>query len=235
MTTPSDAQPDRAQSSSTGWPSDEPLPRPPVSEALTDPGPKAAAEPTPAAVQPAPAEPIREPVAAAVESDEAPTTRSRVLTLPVLALLLMTVLMAVATGWIWLQVHRHDQAEAARRAGLDASREAARVLFSYDYRTLDKDFAAGRALTTGAFAKQYADTTTKVVTDVAKQKKAVVKADVVNAGVVRASADQVVTIVFVNQVTTSTLLPAPKVDLSRVRMTLKHVGDRWLVSKVDAL
>jgi Mce-associated membrane protein len=132
-------------------------------------------------------------------------------------------------------VHQHAAADDARRAGLEASRDAARVLFSYDYRTLDKDFKAGQALTTGTFRTEYAQTTAKVVTPVAEKNKAVVKAEVVTAGVVRASAETVVTIVYVNQVTTSSLAAAPKVDLSRVRMTMSKVGDRWRVSRVEAL
>jgi Mce-associated membrane protein len=153
----------------------------------------------------------------------------------VVALVLTAVLMAVANAFVWYRVHDHSATESARRAGLEQSREAARILFSYDYRQLDKDFAAGKSLTTGAFGKQYAETTAKVVTPVAKEKKAVVKAEVVTAGVVRASPKTVVTIVYVNQVTTSSLAAAPKVDLSRVRMTLTKVGGHWLVSKVDAL
>jgi Mce-associated membrane protein len=70
---------------------------------------------------------------------------------------------------------------------------------------------------------------------VAKEKKAVVKAEVVTAGVVTATPGKVVTIVYVNQVTTSSLAAAPKVDLSRVRMTMAKVGGHWLVAKVDAL
>jgi Mce-associated membrane protein len=143
--------------------------------------------------------------------------------------------MAAATAYVWLQVRDHSRAETARRAGLEASRDAARLLFSYDYRTLDKDFSTGRALTTGAFRKEYEKTTSKVVSDVAKQYKAVVKANVVSAGVVRATPDTVVTVVYVNQVTTSTRVTGEKLDLSRVRMTLRHVGDRWLVDRVDAL
>ena len=69
----------------------------------------------------------------------------------------------------------------------------------------------------------------------AKRYKAVVKANVINAGVVRASPDEVVTVVYVNQVTTSTQVTGEKVDLSRVRMTLVRSGDRWLVTRVDAL
>jgi Mce-associated membrane protein len=153
----------------------------------------------------------------------------------VLALILTTVLMAVANGFVWYLVRDHAATEKARQAGLEASRDDARVLFSYDYRALAKDFSAGKAVTTGTFRKQYSDTTSKVVTSVATQKKAVVKADVVTAGVVRASTSTVVTIVYVNQVTTSSLQQGPKVDLSRVRMTMKHVGGKWLVSNVEAL
>jgi Mce-associated membrane protein len=170
------------------------------------------------------------------EASVAPAVaRSALRSLPVLALLLTTILMAVAAGFVWYQVHQHNLTESARTAGLEASRDAARTLLSYDYRTLDKDFAAGKAVTTGAFQKQYADTTAKVVAPVAKDKKAVVKAEVVTAGVVRASANRVVTIVYVNQVTTTSLAAGPKVDLSRVRMTLVRVDGHWRVSKVDAL
>ena len=197
--------------------------------------------------EPLPAEPVDGPAgvsgaapaagAAAVAADKPSRKRrtGRRLTLPVVALLVMTALMAAATTYLWLQVREHDRTETARRSGLEASRDAARLLFSYDYRTLDKDFATGRALTTGEFRSQYDKTTTKVVADVAKQYKAVVKANVVGAGVVRATPDTVVTVVYVNQVTTSTRVTGEKVDLSRVRMTLHRSGGKWLVTSVNAL
>lgn len=161
--------------------------------------------------------------------------RRRRLGLPAVALVLMTALMAAATSYLWLLVREKDQTESARRAGLEVTRDAARLLFSYDYRTLDKDFSVGRQLTTGEFRKDYDKTTTKVVTDVAKQYKAVVKATVVNAGVVRAAPNEVVTVVYVNQVTTSTRVTGEKLDLSRVRMTLVRIDGSWRVSQVDAL
>lgn len=164
-----------------------------------------------------------------------PSRRWGLLRLPVIALVLVTLAVGVATAFVWLDVREKQQTEAARRTGLEASRDAARELFSYDYRTLDQDFSAGRALTTGDFRTDYDKTTTKVVADVAKRYKAVVKANVINAGVVRASPDEVVTIVYVNQVTTSTQVTGEKVDLSRVRMTVVRSGGRWLVTKVDAL
>jgi Mce-associated membrane protein len=149
----------------------------------------------------------------------------------------LTVLLmaAVANGFVWYRVHENSATDNARRAGLETSRDAARVLFSYDYRTLSKDFSAGQAFTTGKFRSEYSTTTSKVVAPLAVKQKVVVKAEVVTAGVVRATPTTVVTIVYVNQVTTSSLAAAPKIDLSRVRMTLEHIGGRWLVSNVDAL
>ena len=155
-----------------------------------------------------------------------------------LPLLVLVVVTAVATAFaasLWLDVRAKTQAEDARRSGLAASKDAAGLLFSYDYRTLDKDFATGRKLTTGSFRTDYDKTTTKVVADVAKRYKAVVKANVIMAGVVSASPTTVVTVVYVNQVTTSTQVTGEKVDLSRVRMTLVRSDDVWLVTKVDAL
>ena len=123
--------------------------------------------------------------------------------------------------------------EHARHDGLQAARNAARIVFSYDYRHLDKDFAAGKALTTGAFADQYGTTTPKLV-EVAKTYKAVVAADVSDAAVISAASSKVVVLVFVNQQSTSTLAAAPKITQSRVTMTMVHRGGRWLVSDVHA-
>ena len=161
-------------------------------------------------------------------------TRRRI-SIPVLVLTLLTLVAGAVTAKVWLDVRSQSQAEDARRSGLEASRDAARLLFSYDYRTLDKDFATGRRLTTGSFRIDYDKTTTRVVADVAQRYKAVVKANVINAGVVSATPSRVVTVVYVNQVTSSTQVKGQKVDLSRVRMTLVRVDGVWLVTKVDAL
>lgn len=239
MTTPDDPT---TRISQTGWPSElpaepaQPVEQPAAAPEATESVAEPVAESAPAVSEaPLDTAPLAELPDAQLAEASGVGPRSALRSTPILALVLTTLLMAVAAGFVWFKVHQHDATESARRAALEASRDASRVLFSYDYRELSKDFAAGKAVTTGAFRNQYADTTAKVVTPVATQKKAVVKAEVVSAGVVRASQSTVVTVVFVNQVTTSSLQAGPKVDLSRVRMTLQHVGGRWLVSKVEAL
>jgi Mce-associated membrane protein len=142
----------------------------------------------------------------------------------------------VATAGLLAQRSRHlGAADTARDRALAAARAEAAAFLSYDYRHLDRDFAAAKAGLTGRFAGEYAATSDQVVRPAATQYQAVVKADVVALSVVDASPDQVVVLAFVDQTTTSTRLAGPRVDANRVRMTLVPVHGRWKVSAVDAL
>jgi Mce-associated membrane protein len=145
------------------------------------------------------------------------------------------VLAAGGTGYLGWQLREASRADTARTEALEAARDAARLLFSYDHEQLETDFAAGLEVTTGEFREEYQRTTRDVVTPVATEYDAVVQAEVVEAGVSSASGDEVVVVVYVNQSTTSTRVEGPKIDQSRVRMTLVTVDGQWRVRKVDAL
>lgn len=148
---------------------------------------------------------------------------------------LVVVVLAVTAGLLAVRARAEERLERARTAALAAAESHAVVLLSYDHRTLDRDFARARTVLTGPFAEDYATTTEEVVRPSAEQVKAVVTAEVAASSVVRASADRVVVLLFVDQTTTSTRLDGPKIDLNRVRMTLQRVGQEWRVSAVDAL
>jgi len=150
----------------------------------------------------------------------------------------LAVLLVLAVAGMGTLVLLDRRAEAAQRAGDQAVRAAAPAatrILSYDYRHLDADFAAGRALTTGAFAGQYARTTRDAVTSLAARTKATVVAQVASTAVQRASADEVVVLLFVNQTTTSNRLERPQVDQNRVEMTMVKKDGHWLVSQVRGL
>ncbi|MEU6218286.1 hypothetical protein ABZ845_12325 [Streptomyces sp. NPDC047022] len=159
----------------------------------------------------------------------------------VLGLVLVAALvMAAVLGW---QYRQGRQAEQARGEALAAARKAAPVVLSYDYRHLDRDFARARALLTGHFRDQYGRTTKTVVAPTATTYHGVVKATVATpsdggtpaASVVSATPDKAVVLLFVDQVTQSTQVPEPRLDLNRVRLTLTRTSDGWKVSGVDAL
>jgi Mce-associated membrane protein len=153
-----------------------------------------------------------------------------------LAGLLAIALTALAAfGLVAYRVRAADQVETARDQASAAAQHDAVAILSYDYRHLDRDFAAARKALTGSFAGDYRATTTKLVRPGATQYHVVVKAEVAAESVVSATADKVVVLLFVNQTTTSTRLDGPRVDLNRVRLTLVKVDGSWLVNNVVAL
>jgi Mce-associated membrane protein len=169
------------------------------------------------------------------EGAAAPASRSGTVLVAPLAVLVVLLVAVTAVLGVWSsRTSGGGAVEDARRDALSAARAASRVLFSYDYRHLDKDFAAGKAVTTGTFASDYEKTTSKIVNDVAPRYKAVVVADVSDAAVVSATAARVQVLVFVNQRSTSSLAAGQKITQSRLTMTLERKHGTWLVSKVSA-
>lgn len=165
-----------------------------------------------------------------------PSRSSALLSLLALAgtVALLLALLVVVGVLAW-QVREHSRVDAARTEGLEAAREAARLLFSYDHRTLERDIAAGLAVTTGGYREEYERTTRESVRPVAEQLDAVVEAVPLEAGVVQAAPGRLVALVYLDQTTTSTRVPEPTVDASRVRMVLREADDRWLVEQVRVL
>jgi Mce-associated membrane protein len=157
---------------------------------------------------------------------------------PMVAILsVLVAALLLAGGWLGYLVadnRGQEPVEASRAEALKAGRDAARLVFSYDYRRLDKDFAAASAVTFGKFKTDYESTTKKLVGDVAPRYKAVLLAEVSEAGVITASSNQVQLLVFLDVQSTSTLAATPKVTPRRLKMTMQRVDDRWLVSAVDA-
>jgi Mce-associated membrane protein len=153
----------------------------------------------------------------------------------VAALSLIVVVLAGGVFALASDVRAESQTDNARAAGLTAARSHVEKILSYDYRTLDHDFAVAKRGTTGKFRKEYSETIDEVVADNAKRYHVVVRAEVVAASVVDASPARVVTLLFVNQATQSTRVQGAKIDKNRVVLTVRNFDGRWLVSSLEAL
>ncbi|MFI7670434.1 hypothetical protein [Nocardia sp. NPDC049526] len=150
--------------------------------------------------------------------------------------LLTAALVALTVAAVLLvRDNRHDAATAAaRRDAPTAARDTVAAMLSYTSATVDKDLAAVAGLT-GAFQDDYRNLVNKTIVPVAKEKGVSTRARVVSAGVLSASSDRVTVLMFIDQVTISTAVPAPTTSSSRVTVTVEKHDDHWLVSGMAPL
>lgn len=114
---------------------------------------------------------------------------------------------------------------------LDA-RSGVQAVDSYDYRTFDRDRAAGHALTTGVFQSGYDQSMSGSVQQHARQNHTVQSCTVQRAGIVSmdAGAQQAVVLVLaVLSVTDSTHPDAQRSPVS-LNVTMQRVGTSWLIA-----
>lgn len=135
--------------------------------------------------------------------------------------------LVVATAWMWFAGDAGGDDSAARDAQVAAERAVVPVL-SYDYQSLEADQKAAQAMMTGNYRKQY-DKLFTVLQENAPQTQTKVTATVVASGIVRASADRVRVLVFVDRPTTNKLSAEPTVYKDQVTLSMQLVDGEWLV------
>jgi Mce-associated membrane protein len=196
-----------------------------------------ATETTPQDVTPATPEAVETPPETASEAPattESDGKRGLGTILSVALAIAVALVLAVAVV-LGIKAWQGKQAEDARDQASAAGRKAAETALSYDYRDLNKSFAAARATMTPEFAGKF-DETAKVAGELATKSKATVVADVREVGVRDGDANRVTLIIFVNQTTTSTITKgSPRVDLNRTRFTMVRIDGRWLVQEIAGL
>ncbi|BBX01499.1 hypothetical protein [Mycolicibacterium moriokaense] len=140
----------------------------------------------------------------------------------------------LATGLYFLQ-YKPDQETnaAAANVALEAAKNGTVALLSYSPDTLDQDFANAKSNLTGDFLSYYTQFTEQIVTPAAKEKQVKTVAVVVRAGVIEIHRDSAVVLVFINQTTTSKENPDGAFAASSVKVGLKKVDGRWLISAFD--
>ena len=138
-------------------------------------------------------------------------------------------------GWLYFFQYRPDQQTntAAANIALEAAKSGTVALLSYSPDSLDKDFAAAKSNLTGDFLSYYTQFTEQIVTPAAKEKSVKTTASVVRAAVSEIHPDAATVLVFINQTTTSKENPDGAFAASSVKVSLKKIDDRWLISAFD--
>jgi len=170
-------------------------------------------------------------------TEEAQASRmSAVLTL---VLALLTILALVAAGYFGLKVRTDARVAEARDQAPATAERAAKAILEYDYRRLPADRKRASVYLTPEFRKKYLANFTLLekqkdgTPGAAVQTKTVVTASVLGSGVMNAEADIVRVLVYVNQDSRKPGVD-PQVFQNRVAMTMKKVGNRWLVDDLKS-
>ncbi len=140
----------------------------------------------------------------------------------------------VAAG-LYFGQYRQDRETnaAAANVALDAAKNGTVALLSYSPESLDKDFANAKSNLTGDFLSYYTQFTEQIVTPAAKEKQVKTSASVVRAAVTEIHPDSAIVLLFINQVTTSKENPDGAFAASSVKVSLKKIDGRWLISAFD--
>lgn len=150
---------------------------------------------------------------------------------PGLALAAALIVLGVVAG---LSLAAPTAQATQTRAATSAARTGIEQMLSYNYKTIDAQAAQIEALLTGSFKQEFAQAMDQDIKPLAVKNKTVVQARVSDVGVMEEAEGRVKVLAFVNQATVGADQKQPALDQNRVIATLTRVGDRWLISEVQA-
>ncbi len=169
--------------------------------------------------------------------------RSRPVWLIVLVGLLVIALLGAVAFAGWAVMRRVEPVPTVVTAGapryatdaLAAAESGAVLVFSYDYRSFDNDVKRGLRVCTGGFAEEYRTSVEKLRATV-KNERAIVRAKVSDAGVVKVGPRRVEVLLFINQYRRNASIDGEKVDENRLVLVMAP-GPKgtWLIAEVSAL
>ncbi|GAB3006448.1 Mce protein [Mycobacterium bourgelatii] len=148
------------------------------------------------------------------------------------ALVLLIVALAAATGYFMWQYHHARNIQAAGEAALKVATSYAVTLTSVDSNNLDANFNAVLDGATGEFRDLYSQSSSKL-RQLLIDHKATGRGVVVDAAIKSATETQVVVLLFVDQTVTNSDVPDPRVDRSRIVMTMQKIDGHWKAGKVE--
>jgi Mce-associated membrane protein len=163
--------------------------------------------------------------------DSQAATRVRLATIGAAVLALAGVVVLV----LFARSSSHDHAiTKARAEALAAARPEVALALTYDYRTLDADFATAEKGMSRVFRAKYAQTAATDVTPLAKQTQAVTTGTVAAAGVISATTSTVRVLVFADQTNTNKLIaPRSRLDSSAIEVTMVKQSGRWVIDDLE--
>lgn len=147
--------------------------------------------------------------------------------------LLLAIALASCGFLGWKQWQTHQLALAGQQAQ-QAAVTYAQALTSIDSNNVDQNFRQVLDGATGEFKDMYTQSSVQL-RQLLIENKATAHGAVVDSAIQSESTHTVVVLLFIDQTVTNTQLPDPRMDRSRIKMTMQKVDGRWLASKVQLL
>lgn len=145
-------------------------------------------------------------------------------------------LLATLSIALLIKDHTHDQIEDARADASEAAERSVPKILTYKSSTVATDLTRAERLLTGTFKSDFAHLANDTIIPTARKRQVSTSASVREVGVIHAESPRRVTLLmFVNQTTTSRAAKVPRLDGSRIKVTMSKVGDHWLVSNFAPL
>ncbi|MFV8228568.1 DUF3329 domain-containing protein [Mycolicibacterium fortuitum] len=160
---------------------------------------------------------------------EKPAWRRRVLVGVVVAVFIAALALSGFLGW---KVWQADRLSQASKQAQDAAVSYAQILTSIDSDKVDENFNQVLAGATGEFKDMYSQSSMQL-RQLLIDNKASAHGVVVESAVQSAGMDKVVVLLFVDQSVSNTTVPDPRIDRSRIKMTMEKVDGQWRASKVE--
>ncbi|WP_171504438.1 DUF3329 domain-containing protein [Mycolicibacterium fortuitum] len=158
-----------------------------------------------------------------------PAWRRRVLVGVVIAVFVAALALSGFLGW---KVWQADRLSQASKQAQDAAVSYAQILTSIDSNKVDENFNQVLAGATGEFKDMYSQSSMQL-RQLLIDNKASAHGVVVESAVQSADMDKVVVLLFVDQSVSNTTVPDPRIDRSRIKMTMEKVDGQWRASKVE--
>lgn len=147
-----------------------------------------------------------------------------------------TILIFVAalgsSGYFGWQYKQQKDIDSASRAALSSAERLAVTLTSIDTNSVDQNFTQVVDGSTGEFKDIYSQSASQL-RQVLIDNKAMSKGTIIDSAVKSASKTKVDVVMFVDQWITNVASPQPRLDRSRVAMTMELIDGKWLASKVE--
>lgn len=150
------------------------------------------------------------------------------------ALPLLLIASLSVSGFLGWKLWQEHEAKVAGQQAQQAAIAYAQVLTSIDSSKVDDNFRAVLDGATGEFKDMYTQSSVQL-RQLLIDNKASAHGVVVDSAIQSASANKVVVLVFIDQTVANSTAPDPRIDRSRIKMTMEKVDGRWRASKVQLL